>query len=349
MQSQNKKEKMDIKKFIFGPPKPNFNCELNLSYLKVPKEDLFLTNKPYFGNLMRVRMPEKNRLTEEMNEILEESFSFENDIFLKQSTFKIYNKTPEFFKVIWKPTNNESSYVLVFFHASGTDAFSALPLAIKIARTLGVSLIVAEYPGYGLRKKEKIVESKQLLHEAEHLIKFLIDKLGIDALNVVIAGRSLGCAPALFSALRFRVGGLVLLCPFLSIKKIVGSFSKLVKAFVKEEFPLENWIQDLKIPLLIFHGVKDKIIPISHSRELFDLVVYKKKSFVVLPEVSHNNFDCERDLAEPLGTFFKKWILRKIEHDNILIHHLPYYLAVNFKHHIEGENTFGRTISVENS
>ena len=52
---------------------------------------------------------------------------------------------------------------------------------------------------------------------------------------------------------------------------------------------MQEYIQNIKCPLLIIHGKKDKLIDSSHSQRLFDLAPVKDKSVIFIADVNHHD------------------------------------------------------------
>ena len=180
-----------------------------------------------------------------------------------------------------------------------------MPFASTLAASLLIHLLVVEYPGYGVRKKDSDADPKSLLDEAKHLIYFLTEIVGIDPSNLILCGRSIGCAPVMYLASQNfgfgggSLGGIVLVSPFLSLREVVkqwlgsnigGFFGKNIGEYLfgievdeggykeledkfesvlqkdeKELYDLENWVKSVRVPALFIHGEEDKVVDKSHS------------------------------------------------------------------------------------
>lgn len=79
-------------------------------------------------------------------------------------------------------------------------------------------------------------------------------------------GRSIGGAVAFSMAAKYEVGSLVLLSPFLSLKKIAEDlYGTCSSALLKETFDNKNNAKSLRSPTLLVHGMKDQLVPYEHS------------------------------------------------------------------------------------
>ena len=119
----------------------------------------------------------------------------------------------------------------------------------------------------------------------------------------------MGSGPATHLASIKNAFSLLLMSPFTSIKDIskslFGKMSFLVTSLVYERFRNIDAIKEAKCPVFFLHGMKDKLIPHSHTLELNNNC--PTVSFLQLPpEMDHNTFDYEEDLVKPFGGFVKK-------------------------------------------
>jgi fermentation-respiration switch protein FrsA (DUF1100 family) len=108
--------------------------------------------------------------------------------------------------------------------------------------------------------------------------------------RVVLFGRSLGCAMAVDLAVRVPAAGLVLESGFPHL----GAMARVHYPFVfSEKFLAHHYdalskITRLKMPVLVVHGTKDSIVPISLGRRLFQAAP-QPKSFYEIPGADHND------------------------------------------------------------
>ena len=104
-------------------------------------------------------------------------------------------------------------------------------------------------------------------------------------------GYSVGSGPSCWLASHFPVGGLILEAPFASIFQVVFPFSNLPG----DRFPNQKRIRQCRAPILIFHGEKDRVIPVRNSKKLFETAPEPKK-LILLPKAGH--YDIEDHLGE---------------------------------------------------
>ena len=85
---------------------------------------------------------------------------------------------------------------------------------------------------------------------------------GIKGEDIIVMGRSIGSGPATFLASRNKIGVLILMSAYTSIKDaardLVGPY---LTKFVKQRFENDKNMQNIECPTFIIHGMEDEIIP----------------------------------------------------------------------------------------
>lgn len=103
---------------------------------------------------------------------------------------------------------------------------------------------------------------------------------------------------------------IVLAMPFSSLMNIVrqhvGHASPIVE-IVQRRFNTEAEVVKFKSPTLIVHGDCDELIPISHSRALFDKLTVEKKKLHVMQNCTHTVYDRTNDIAIPIKNTLAEW------------------------------------------
>ena len=86
------------------------------------------------------------------------------------------------------------------------------------------------------------------------------------------------------------VGGLILEAPYTSIADVAASHYPFVPALwlVKDRFDSEAKIADVRSPVMIFHGERDRVVPTRFGRRLFAAAAEPKESRWI-SEAGHND------------------------------------------------------------
>jgi len=146
------------------------------------------------------------------------------------------------------------------------------------------------------------------MKDAEIIFDYLVSEFSINPKNIILMGRSIGTGAATHLASCRNVGGLILMSGYTSIKGAVKDYAgKLAKCFVGERFENVEKIQKVKCPILLIHGLLDKLIPYRQSVELRSKVKEPVYCEIYLSlGMTHNEFDVEADLINPISNFFRR-------------------------------------------
>ena len=109
------------------------------------------------------------------------------------------------------------------------------------------------------------------------------------ARDIVLFGRSLGGAVATEVALQRPAGALVLEAAFRSARAMAREHYWFVpSALVRSRLDNESKIGRVPAPTLFLHGDRDRIVPLDHSRRLFELAA-RPEHFHIVEGAGHND------------------------------------------------------------
>ena len=207
-----------------------------------------------------------------------------------------------------------SQITVVFFHGLMSDMVGAKPTAIqKFCRKLKLNFLKFEYSGHG-RSSGKFIEGNisKWTDEAKQLIKSKIKK----DKNLIFVGSSMGSwiALNLFSFFKKQIKGFIGIAsaPEFLEKLMWKKFSKKIKKIImtKKIYHLEhggfiypitkqlifdgrknkvlNNKINLKIPIVLFHGAKDEVVPLNFSKKIFKIFKKSKKKLIKIKNGDHS-------------------------------------------------------------
>ena len=207
-----------------------------------------------------------------------------------------------------------SQITVVFFHGFMSDMVGAKPTAIqKFCRKLKLNFLKFEYSGHG-RSSGKFIEGNisKWTDEAKQLIK---SKIKNDK-NLIFVGSSMGSwiALNLFSFFKKQIKGFIGIAsaPEFLEKLMWKKFSKKIKKIImtKKIYHLEhggfiypitkqlifdgrknkvlNNKINLKIPIVLFHGAKDEVVPLNFSKKIFKICKKSKKKLIKIKNGDHS-------------------------------------------------------------
>ena len=104
----------------------------------------------------------------------------------------------------------------------------------------------------------------------------------------MLYGESLGTGVAVRLATEERVGGVVLDSPFTSTADVAKTLFWYVPVtlLMRDQFRSIDLVGDLRAPLLVLHGERDGVVPITQSKLLFEAAP-EPKIYLALPGVDH--------------------------------------------------------------
>jgi len=114
--------------------------------------------------------------------------------------------------------------------------------------------------------------------------------LGMPAREIVAYGESLGTAVATRLALQRPVRALVLEAPFTSVVDVglqVWWFLPL-RLIMTDQYRTIDRIGSVRVPLLIVHGARDSLIPVTQARQIY-AAANQPKSLAILSRGAHND------------------------------------------------------------
>ena len=207
-----------------------------------------------------------------------------------------------------------SQITVVFFHGFMSDMIGAKPTSIqKFCRTRKLNFLKFEYSGHG-RSSGKFIEGNisKWTNEAKQLIKSKTKK----DKNLIFIGSSMGSwiALNLFPFFKKKIKGFIGIAsaPEFLEELMWKKFSKKIKKTIMNKkiyyldhggftYPLtkqlilngrKNKIFNKKIntktPIILFHGLNDKVVPIIFSRKILKIFKKSKQKLIRIKNGDHS-------------------------------------------------------------
>jgi len=177
--------------------------------------------------------------------------------------------------------------ILIYLHGNSFDIGER---ANRIQRYIdeGWGVLLFAWRGYSGNKGNPT--EKNLYEDAESALRWVDNNTELKKSNLIIYGESLGTGVAVELGTRYLFKSIILESPFTSISDIAQKKYKIfpVKFFVLDKFNNYKKISKVSSPLLIINGMKDEVIPHSHSVKLF-LKANNPKDCLFIDEAMHNN------------------------------------------------------------
>jgi fermentation-respiration switch protein FrsA (DUF1100 family) len=177
---------------------------------------------------------------------------------------------------------------LLWFHGNAGNISHRVENIKLLHDNLRINIFIFDYRGYG-RSEGKVSEMGTYLDGAA-AVEYLRAQYQVQPRQLVIFGRSLGAAVAAEMATQVESLILILESPFVSVPEMARTIFPLLplRCLLSTEYNTLEKAQRVKTPLLILHGDRDEIVPITQARRVFE-VANEPKRFYTIPGASHND------------------------------------------------------------
>ena len=196
-----------------------------------------------------------------------------------------------------------SKNIIIMFHGNAEDIFGARCMGETLVQKLRMNVIIVEYPSYSIYSSEPSAD--EIINNTTVIYDFIKTKFNLEDKNIFIFGRSIGTSPAIYLASKRKPNALITISAFTSIKAVADNLVGILKIFVKERLTSIDYIKSVTCPIIFIHGQKDPLIPFKETIKLKDNCDCPFE--LVLPlNMTHNDFDIDEDIIEPIYDFIGK-------------------------------------------
>eukprot|EP01147_Barroeca_monosierra_P003565 gene3565-8319_t len=190
---------------------------------------------------------------------------------------------------------NQPNRCVIYFHGNYMDLgemqYTEMPL---LCTRLQATLIVPEYPGYGLALGS--ASEGECKRVASQVINYAVNSLGFRHKDIILMGRSIGTGVALYACEHLvKSAGppfaVILQSAFTSLRDVARELTSL-GVLLSSRFPNKTMIDSLNISnLLLIHGKEDSLINPSHSCQLHEAAKsVPNKKLLIYDKATHNSF-----------------------------------------------------------
>ena len=132
-----------------------------------------------------------------------------------------------------------------------------------------------------------------------------LNKKGISNEKIILYGESLGTAVATEIGQNKKFAGIILESPFTSMIEMGKKYYPIfpVKLLIKDKYETKNKIKNIKFPILIMHGKKDKLVPFNMGNELYNLA--NEPKFKYFTEEDGHMMEFDIGLKDEINKFLK--------------------------------------------
>ena len=197
--------------------------------------------------------------------------------------------------------NLEKKKTLVFFHGNAGDLKNRI-YKLNLIKDFDINFLIVAYRGFSGNKGKPTEEG--LYEDAKYTLEWL-GKQKINDDKIIIYGESLGTAISVEIAQNKKFAGIILESPFTSMVDAGKHyyFYLPVSLLLKDRYETLDKLKNIKIPILVMHGKKDKIVPFIMGKKVYENANTPKFSY--FPDNDDHMMDYNEDLLKTLNNFFK--------------------------------------------
>jgi len=173
----------------------------------------------------------------------------------------------------WYIKHENNRGTVLFFHGNAGN-ISHRSDSIKIFNSLGMSVLIVSYRGYGESEGSPSIRGVNL--DALAAWDWLISEKNIPAERILIFGRSLGGAVAVELMRHVRPRAAILESTFSSLAAMGGFLSPLASLLVNGAWNSAGTAANIDIPALCIHSPEDEIVPYRLGRRLYEALAGEK-------------------------------------------------------------------------
>lgn len=182
----------------------------------------------------------------------------------------------------------EKDYPVILYSHGNYETLQEVRQRCHEFRLRGYGVLAYDYAGYGASTGKP--SEKQSYRDIEAAYDYLLREQGVSPENIIAVGYSVGGGPSCHLAAKYDIKALVLCATFASAIRVALPFS-----LPGDKFKNSDKLSGKKIPVLIFHGKKDDIIPYRNARLLYNKALGPKR-LVTVADAGHNDlFNCLGD------------------------------------------------------
>ena len=167
---------------------------------------------------------------------------------------------------------------------------------------MNINFLIVAYRGFS--GNEGKPSETGLYDDARSTLDWL-KKQGVREDNIILYGESLGTGVSVEVAQNKKFAGIILESPFTSMVD-AGKFYYFylpVSLLLKDRYETVKKLKNIKIPILVMHGKKDKIVPFHMGQKVFEIANEPKFSY--FPEEDDHMMDYNKNLLKALNNFFQ--------------------------------------------
>lgn len=197
----------------------------------------------------------------------------------------------------------DSAKGLIFYLHGNAGSLSSWGNAGKTYTDLNYDVFILDYRSYG--KSEGTITNQEQLFDDNQIIYDEFRKR-YNEQDITILGYSIGTGMAAKLASDNNPGQLILQAPYYSLTDMMRRSFPFIPTFIlKYKFAVNEYLKNCEMPVTIFHGNRDEVIPYESSLKLKD-EFQTKINLITLNGQGHNGMTHTEDYKRELKNILTK-------------------------------------------
>ena len=203
--------------------------------------------------------------------------------------------------------NQEKSKGAILFLHGNADNIAQWGKFHRFYTQQGYDFFVFDYQGYG-KSGGKIKNEQQLYNDIHLMVEHILQSF--EKQQITIIGYSIGTGLAAESAYHFDIKNLVLVAPYFNFKQLVKEKAPFAPNFLlRYHIPTNKFLSDLlqkseNTKIMVIHGKRDNLIPVTHSQQLSNLFQEKIQVWQ-LDCCGHNDIMLHEDFYKIMAYYLR--------------------------------------------
>ncbi len=184
------------------------------------------------------------------------------------------------------PTQNSRKGVVLYIHGNADNLQRWIQYHSPFTDG-GYDFLAYDYRTFG--KTKGLRNESSFYEDAINVYDYLQERYPNDTITIV--GRSLGTGIASWLATQKPCKQLILETPYSALKDVVKNWIPFLDGSIelKYNFSTVEHLPKIKVPITVFHGTKDRIIPYYNAQKLLNHLKSEDK-FITVEGAGHRNY-----------------------------------------------------------
>ncbi len=202
----------------------------------------------------------------------------------------------------WYIPGRPDRRTVLFLHGNGGNIGHRVS-HLQFLRSLGVSVLIIDYRGYG--RSNGSPSEENLYADAGAAYEWLTRTKHLAPDQTIIWGESIGGAVAVELATKSPCAGLILESSFTSLRDMARRVFGFLPTglLLRSEFNAVDKLARLSIPVLITHSLEDDIVPYEMGRKLFEAARAHKRFIELSGEHNDREYLTNSEYIAAVDTF----------------------------------------------